>query len=237
MPRLLISPSAGCSNKGNRFGIINQSTLVATGAPVTAGIYEAAAPSLPPIVSDAVKVPDSDDRCDRNQDLVALTRANSDGNNGNDKGDKGKSNGGNSNGHGKNFDNGHRWDDWPGDQDAFGNSLFYSSYKSVTTDGSGRITLDPANVLKASMNALANAATRIRADSAQSGLDVVTYVIGLGNATGAPELELLRRVANSHDSPTFDSQRPEGKVLYATDKAQLSAAFAAVASEMLRLAM
>ena len=68
-------------------------------------------------------------------------------------------------------------------------------------------------------------------------LDVVVHVIGLGNFTGAPELELLNRVANSPASPVHDPTKPIGLMIYANDAGELEAAFAQVGSEMLRLSM
>jgi Flp pilus assembly protein TadG len=231
MPRLMMT-GAGCMGTGNRFGV-----MAAFG-----GIYDAVAPTLPPIVQDPVMISNAagcnfGNLAQASGEIRALTRAPADGNTGNDTGESGNSGDGDSSGHGSNRNDGHRWDNWPVDQDAFGNSLFYASYKSVTTDGSGRITLTETNITNAAINALANAATRIRNESDLSGLDVVTYVIGLGNFTGAPELELLNRVANSTDSPVYDESKPTGLMIYATDAGQLEAAFAAVASEMLRLAM
>jgi hypothetical protein len=234
MPRVLMSPSGGCTNKGNRFAIIA----------TNGGMFTGQSPGAPPVAADSALIA-SRSGCAFDpsgqvsgvaNEATALTRATSDGNAGDSTGDDGYSQGGDSNGHGTGpYGSGQRWDNWPGDQDAFGNSLF--GYKSTSTDGSGRITVDSNSILSAGVNALANAATRVRADSLGRGLDVVTYVIGLGNFTGAPELELLNRVANTPDSPVYDGTQPVGLMIYATDAGQLEAAFSQVGSEMLRLAM
>ena len=234
MPRLQVSPGSTCTNKGNRFGVISEG----------GGIFQALAASLPPVISESVVISNNSGCAFATNpnlgavgtDIVALTRAAADGNTGDDTGDEGQSAAGASPGHGTGtYGSGLRWDNWPGDQDAFGNSLF--GYKPVNQDGSGRITLDSTSVLNSGINSLANAATRVRADSVMRGLDVVTYVIGLGNFTGAPELELLNRVANTPDSPVHDPSMPIGLMIYASDSGELEAAFAQVGAEMLRLSM
>jgi hypothetical protein len=88
-------------------------------------------------------------------------------------------------------------------------------------------------VVNASINALDNAAQRIRADAS---LNVVIYSIGLGGA-GEAEHELLRRVSNDLQSPIYDNTKPAGFYVYSPTPSQLGEAFAKVASEILRLAL
>jgi len=234
MPRLKIAAASTCNSKGNRFGVVTQG----------GGIFQALAPGPPPITMDSLPISSSagcafgmgTDLANVTADVESLTRSSADGNIGDDTGEEGQSADGASSGHGSGpHGSGHRWDNWPGDKDAFGNSL--NGYSPVATDGSGRITLDSNNILNAGINALANAGTRIRNESAANGLDVVIHVIGLGNFTGAPALDLLNRVANSPASPVHDPSKPIGLMIYASDAGELEAAFAQVGSEMLRLSM
>lgn len=117
--------------------------------------------------------------------------------------------------------------------DAFGNSL--TGYKPVSRDGSGRIRIDSATtVTNAGINALTSAATRVRNLSAASGLDVVTFAIGLGGP-GEAEDQLMHRVANTRLSATYDSSKPTGMYVYANNASELNQAFANIASDILRL--
>jgi hypothetical protein len=116
-----------------------------------------------------------------------------------------------------------------------GNSL--TGWKSVTRDGSSRITLNATNVTNAGINALDNAAARVRSESTANGLGVITYCIGLGNAGSPPERALLERVANVRESATFNASHPVGVLVYADNAAQLQSAFAQLASDILRLSM
>ena len=85
----------------------------------------------------------------------------------------------------------------------------------------------------ASINALDNAAKRIRARALDPAVDVLVYSIGLGNV-GDEQHELLRRVANDKLSSSFDSGAPEGKYVYAPTGDDLNAAFSRIAAEILR---
>jgi len=116
--------------------------------------------------------------------------------------------------------------------DVYGNAL--TGYKSVSRDGSNRITLNAANVTNAGINALVNAAANARTHSVALGLDVVTFAIGLGG-TGAAEDDMMRRVANTTDSASYNSSHPAGLYIYAEDNSQLQQAFAQVASDVLRI--
>lgn len=122
-------------------------------------------------------------------------------------------------------------------EDLYGNSML--GYKNVTTHASGhpyagKIKVDAANIENAAVNAVDNAAQRIRAKTLNSEMPITIYAIGLGGA-GAAEHELLKRIANTKDSPVFDDDAPVGLYLFAPGSAQLGAAFGQIASEILRL--
>lgn len=92
----------------------------------------------------------------------------------------------------------------------------------------------PSTLRYAGYNAADNAATRIRNDAS---LTPVFYVIGLGgNDSEGIDHQFLQRVANVPDSVIYDSTKPQGLYIYSPTTAQLSDAFARVASEILRLA-
>ena len=67
--------------------------------------------------------------------------------------------------------------------------------------------------------------------SAANSLSVVTYAIGFN--TDYPDL--MKRSANTADSMIYDSTKPTGLYVYAADSSQLSAAFAKIASDILRI--
>ncbi len=123
------------------------------------------------------------------------------------------------------------------DQDFYGNSMF--GYKTVESYSSGhpyagKIKLTAANIENAAVNAVDNAAIRIRSKTLNPGIAINIYVVGLGGA-GAAEHELLKRIANTKDSTAFDSAAPTGLYLYAPSSSQLGLAFAQIGSEVLRL--
>jgi Flp pilus assembly protein TadG len=115
--------------------------------------------------------------------------------------------------------------------DALGNFSLVHSY-SPPTRSSGKITLNPSNINKVATNALLNAAEQTRISN-PGGLDILTYVIGLG----AVDADLLNRVANTSASPTYDDTLPVGILVLATNEAELQQAFAQLASDILRLSM
>jgi len=123
------------------------------------------------------------------------------------------------------------------DTDIYGNSIF--GYKTVDVYGAGHPYAGKAditvadNIERAAVNALDNAAQRIRDRALNPNLAVTVYVIGLGGA-GEAEHELLRRIANDPAAGNFDSTRPHGLYVYAASPAQLQEAFAVVATEVLR---
>lgn len=123
------------------------------------------------------------------------------------------------------------------DTDLYGNSIF--GYKPVDVYGAGHPYAGKANITdsdnidRAAVNALDNAAQRVRDRALNPNMPVTVYVIGLGGA-GAAEHELLRRVANDPIAGNFDPTKPQGMYVYAPTAAQLQEAFARVASEVLR---
>ena len=65
--------------------------------------------------------------------------------------------------------------------------------------------------------------------------NVIIYSIGLGNAPYPISPDLLERVSNDPRSTIFDSSKPSGAFVPAPTSADIDAAFALVASEILRL--
>jgi Flp pilus assembly protein TadG len=117
--------------------------------------------------------------------------------------------------------------------DINGNSFI--GYKTPVNRSSGRIRInDSTTITNIGINALDNAAQRVRTLSASNGLDVVTYCIGLGGP-GAAEDRLLQRIANVPESDIYDSSKPRGMYVYAENAAQLQMAFASLASDILRI--
>jgi Flp pilus assembly protein TadG len=135
--------------------------------------------------------------------------------------------------------------------DVNGNSL--TGYESTTPVTSGTATFISLGAGSAScgvaspdnmgpfLNAADNAATRIRegATDAASGSSlsgILIFTIGLGNATVPVNGTFLERVANDTRSPIYNSSYATGTYYYAPTTADLEPAFAAVASQILRLA-
>ena len=121
--------------------------------------------------------------------------------------------------------------------DDYGNSTTGYKTSIVFPAGSpyaGQIRPDtPPSITAASTNAADNAAARIRADTT---FNPVIYSLGLGGTVAEPlDQDFLRRVANDPQSSCYDSTRPAGHFYYAADITQLSAAYQAVASQILRL--
>jgi hypothetical protein len=122
-------------------------------------------------------------------------------------------------------------------QDMYGNSFF--GWKSVTTfptesPYAGMIDYEDGDSgLNAAINAIDNAANRVRNKELEPGVDVLVYAIGLGDL-GPDQAELLQRVANDRNSPIFDETKPEGLYVFAPNPAALNEAFVRIASEILR---
>jgi hypothetical protein len=121
------------------------------------------------------------------------------------------------------------------------NGMSTSGYKSVARFTSGghpylnRIRPDrPDTLSRVAMNLADNSAASIRTNTS---LNVVTFTLGLGGNGGVDD-ELLKRMANdpSTDNTAFDNTKTEGLYVFAASSADLNAAFARIASEILRLA-
>ena len=92
----------------------------------------------------------------------------------------------------------------------------------------------PQQIGYASLNAADSAARRIRLDAA---LNVVIYTIGYEGGSEIPDEVWMKRISNDPSSPSFDSSKPPGRYVKAPSTGDLAAAFAKVASEILRLSM
>jgi len=119
------------------------------------------------------------------------------------------------------------------------NGLSTSGYQTVnkfTTSGhpyQNRIRPDrPDTLSKVAINLADNAATTIRSNTT---LNVITFTLGLDGNGGVDDV-LLKRMANDPASNNFDNTKTEGVYVYAANSADLNAAFARIASEILRLA-
>src|SRR5665811_1802689 len=110
-------------------------------------------------------------------------------------------------------------------------------YGSATTGYVG-VTLtsidSPQQIGHASLNAADSAVMRIRQDNA---LNVVIYTIGYSGGTEAPDEVWMKRISNDPTSASYNTAEPPGLYVNATSTSDLSAAFARVASEILRLAL
>ena len=129
--------------------------------------------------------------------------------------------------------------------DVYGDSL-NTSYQPVTLNGSGYIDLGNANNAAAmAMNGADSAGLHIRNGDNEpptlphngSGLhNVIIYSIGLGNAPYPLSPDLLERISNDPRASNYDNTKPSGLYVPAPTSADIDSAFAAVASEILRLA-
>ena len=90
----------------------------------------------------------------------------------------------------------------------------------------------PDTLSKVATNLADNAAISIRNNT---GLNVVTYTLGLGSNGGVDDI-LLKRMANDPLANNYDNTKTAGLYVYAANSADLNAAFARIASEILRLA-
>ncbi len=92
----------------------------------------------------------------------------------------------------------------------------------------------PQQIGYASLNAADSAVQRIRQNTS---LNVVIYSIGYYGGSEYPDETWLKRIANDPASASYDSSRPPGLYVRAPTSGDLAAAFARVASEILRLAL
>jgi hypothetical protein len=130
--------------------------------------------------------------------------------------------------------------------DVFGDNL-NSGYQTISPPvNGGYIDLSvPANAAAMTINGADSAATLIRAGTAESGplphaggslANVIIYSVGLGNAPYPLSIPLLERVSNDPRSNIYNSNQPAGLFVLAPTSADIDSAFAAIASEILRLA-
>jgi len=109
------------------------------------------------------------------------------------------------------------------------NNATNGSYAAVNLS-----SIDTADVIAASENALDSAANTIHNDTA---LQPVIFTIGLnGNYGLPPDPVLLAKVANDPTSSYYSSSFPTGQSIIAPSSSQLQAAFTSIASQVLRLA-
>jgi hypothetical protein len=92
----------------------------------------------------------------------------------------------------------------------------------------------PQQIGYASVNAADSGVRRIRQDSA---LNVVIYTIGYEGGSEVPDQVWMKRISNDPTSASFDSTRPAGLYVSAPTTGDLGAAFAKIASEILRLSL
>jgi len=112
----------------------------------------------------------------------------------------------------------------------------YSSVNRFTAAGHpylNQIRPDrPDTLSKVATNLADNAAASIRTNT---NLNVVTYTLGLGSNGGVDDV-LLKRMANDPLANNYDNTKTDGLYVFAANSADLNAAFARIASEILRLA-
>jgi hypothetical protein len=150
---------------------------------------------------------------------------------------------------------------WPGSQttisdflgvpltDVYGDVMNTGYLTPVTTVNTSYGTLidinNPTNADYMAQNAADYAAQQIRAGANEAGpltnagkglSKVIIYSIGLGNAPYPLSVPLLQRISNVTASTIYNSSEPTGDFILAPTSADIDAAFAAIASEILRIA-
>ena len=91
----------------------------------------------------------------------------------------------------------------------------------------------PRTARWASFNAADSMAFTIRNDTTYT---PIVFTIGLsGNETMAMNQDFMERLANDARASNYDSTKPQGQFILASDTAHLSQAFEQVASQILRL--
>lgn len=121
--------------------------------------------------------------------------------------------------------------------DTNSDGLSIYGYQSVNKFSSGTYSNKarpdmPRNLTRIGINLSDNAAVAMRGNTT---INPITYTIGLDGNGGIDDV-LLRRMANDTSSPIYDNTKVNGLYVYAPNSAQLNAAFARIASEVLRLA-
>lgn len=124
------------------------------------------------------------------------------------------------------------------DRDLYGNKT-NTGYKPVQLISGGPYDGylrpdDSLTRLNAAINAVDNAADRVRKKEFNPSVTVQIHTIGLGEV-GESQHELLKRIANAPDSNAPDVNAPQGMYVFAPTPAQLAAAFQKVGGEILRL--
>jgi hypothetical protein len=112
------------------------------------------------------------------------------------------------------------------------NNISFQGWKNLTTS-SGNISITSTNINNMASNVLDNASQLVRTQSVASGLDVLTFTIGLGTVDEV----LLNRVANTSAATNYNPSHPKGTYVFAANAAQLQQAFAQLASDILRLSI
>lgn len=126
--------------------------------------------------------------------------------------------------------------------DAYGNATNGADYVDSIHYGRYHTALDlnqPNNAYQislASWNAADRAARQVRYDA---NLGILIYTIGLFGGSENPDSVLMMRMSNINNpqNHSYDATLPEGLYVQAPSTAELNAAFAKVASEILRLSM
>lgn len=113
-------------------------------------------------------------------------------------------------------------------QDLYGNAT--TGYHSVNLDS----VTSPQQIGHASLNAADSAVQRIRQDNS---LNVVIYAIGYDGGSEDPDEVWMKRMSNDPTSASYTTSEPPGLYVQAASTGDLGAAFARVASEILRLAL
>ncbi len=121
--------------------------------------------------------------------------------------------------------------------DFFGNRVDQSFSGAVPVDLT-RLN-SPYHINQASMNSAIDQARRIRANAS---LRPVIYSIGLGDESAAepPDHGFMKKLANAHDSVTFNDDQAQGMYIFvqvADQESGLQEAFQRVAGEIIRLSL
>ncbi len=125
--------------------------------------------------------------------------------------------------------------------DSFGNAIATdllggAGFPAATNTSGGHVVAnDRQTIENAGINALDNAAQNARIDAAANNIPLIVYTIGLGNAPGGVNNALLERIANDPSSATHQTAYTTGVYMFSPDTAHLSSAFAAIASDILRI--
>jgi Flp pilus assembly protein TadG len=129
-------------------------------------------------------------------------------------------------------------------KDVYGSNL-NNGFQPITLSGPYIDLSNATNADNMAQNAADDAATQIRAGATESGpltntgkslSNVIIYSIGLGNAPYPLSIPLLERISNDPRSTIYSTSEPAGLFVLAPTSADINAAFATIASEILRIA-